>query len=108
GSGTVCGRTAAVADVLGGTRKCAGGDCEGFGVYVETGSGTVIERNYVGVDASGLRSLPNAATGIVVLSAGNRIGSGTAAGANVISANGGDGVLLGGAGTGVAGDLVGL
>src|SRR5262249_19687121 len=58
--------------------------------------GNVIEGNYIGVDATGTRALGGTAAGVVLQrgAASNLIG-GTAAGAgNVISGNGGDGILL--------------
>jgi titin len=101
--------TGAPADmnVLSGNGECTGGDCEGFGVYIWTGSGTVVSGNEIGTTANGTAALGNKATNIVVLGTGNTIG-GTASGAgNVISAGGGNGLQLGAGGNTVAGNRIG-
>src|SRR5215472_17717497 len=105
GREVIGGRNPAATNVLSGNKSCANGDCEGFGVDVESGAGTIIERNLIGTTASGRARLADA-TGAVLLSAGNRLGGGTFASGNVISGNFGDGVLLGAAST-VTGNLIG-
>src|SRR5215469_15626203 len=102
GKEVIGGRNPAATNVLSGNKSCANGDCEGFGVDVESGSGTIVERNLIGTTASGRARLADA-TGVVLLSAGNRLGGGTVASGNVISGNFGDAVLLGAAST-VAGN----
>ena len=106
GREVIGGSNPAATNVLGGNKSCANGDCEGFGVDVESGSGTIVERNLIGTTASGRARLADA-TGAVLLSAGNRLGGGTFASGNVISGNFGDGVLLGAAAT-VTGNLIGI
>jgi parallel beta-helix repeat protein len=108
GSNSIGGENAAAADVLSGNGLCTLGDCYGFGVYVESGAGTVVERSYVGTSAAGSAAVGNLATGVVILSAGNTLGSGSNANLNVVSSNGGDGVLLGGANTTLAHNIFGL
>lgn len=108
GSNTIGGENAAAADVLSGNGLCTLGDCYGFGVYIESGAGNVIERSYIGTSAAGSAAVGNRATGVVVLSAGNTLGSRSNANLNVISSNGGDGVLLGGANTTLAHNIFGL
>jgi parallel beta-helix repeat protein len=108
GSNTVGGSGAAEANVLSGNGLCTGGDCYGFGVYIESGAGTVIERSYVGTSAAGNAAAGNLATGVVILSAGNTLGSSSSSNFNVVSSNGGDGILLGGANTTVARNIIGL
>ena len=62
-------------------------------------SGTRIEGNLIGTDASGTARLGNGADGVhVERAAGTRIGGAAAGLGNVISANSGDGVRVGGAG----------
>jgi parallel beta-helix repeat protein len=90
GSGNVIGGSDPVAfNVLSGNGFCSGGDCSGFGAYVWSGSATRIVGNYIGTTAAGRARLPNMATGLVVLADNTAIAS------NVISGNGGDGVLVG-------------
>ena len=105
GSEVIGGSSPAATNLLSGNKSCLSGDCEGFGVYIESGAGTVVERNLIGTTASGRAGLANTA-GAVLLSAGNQLGGGNFAAGNVISGSFGDGVLLGAPGT-VAGNLIG-
>jgi parallel beta-helix repeat protein len=105
GNEVIGGDNPAATNLLSGNKSCMNGDCEGFGVDVESGAGTLIERNLIGTTASGRARLANA-TGVVLLSPGNRLGGGSFASGNVISGSFGDGVLLGASGT-VTGNLVG-
>ena len=105
GSEVIGGGNPAATNLLSGNKSCMNGDCQGFGVDVESGAGTLIERNLIGTTASGRARLANA-TGVVLLSPGNRLGGGTFAAGNVISGSFGDGVLLGASGT-VTGNLIG-
>lgn len=97
----VGGADAASTNVLSGNRQCTGGDCEGFGAYLEAGDGAVVQRNLIGTTASGRAALPNAATGLVAL-APNAVITG-----NVIGGSGGDGVLTGGTGVALVENLIG-
>jgi parallel beta-helix repeat protein len=108
GANTIGGDTAGAANVLSGNGMCTLGDCYGFGVYVWSGTGTVVERSYIGTNAAGKGAAGNKATGVVILSDRNTLGSASKANLNVISSNGGDGVLLGGANTTVSHNIVGL
>jgi parallel beta-helix repeat protein len=105
GKEVIGGSNPAATNVLSGNKSCPNGDCEGFGVYVQSGAGTVVERNLIGTTASGRAGLANTA-GVVLLSPGNQLGGGTLASGNVISGSYGDGVLLGAPST-VAGNLIG-
>jgi hypothetical protein len=72
-----------------------------YGIVLSSGnaSGTTIQQNYIGVDATGMIAVPNAGGGIVVESASNSIGDGAVlSSGNVISGNLGSGVVLSGAG----------
>jgi titin len=77
-------------NTVGGTTVGAGNVISGnsnIGVYVEGTTGTVIEGNHIGTDATGMTKLANAGYGIYFKGAsGNTIG-GSGAG-NVISGNG--------------------
>jgi titin len=57
-----------------------------------------VQGNYIGTDVSGTAALGNGSDGIAILNGSDStVGGTTAAAANVISANGGSGVLLSGA-----------
>ena len=71
-------------------------------------AGTVIQGNFIGTDATGLKSLGNGSDGIGFLNASNCLVGGTASGAgNVISGNGLIGVRMGGTGNVIQGNLIG-
>jgi parallel beta-helix repeat protein len=79
----------------------------------ESTSGNAIEGNRIGTNAAGAAALPNGGAGIVFTSSGvsqNVIGGTRPGTGNVVSGNGGDGVLLGGgvSATTVRGNYVGL
>jgi len=105
GNEVIGGGSPAATNLLSGNKSCMNGDCKGFGIDVESGAGTLIERNLIGTTASGQAKLANT-TGVVLLSAGNRLGGGTLAAGNIISGSFGDAVLLGASGT-VTGNLIG-
>lgn len=107
GQATIGGTTPAASNVLSGNSDCVGGSCYGFGVYIFSGSGSVIARNYIGTTASGTAPLTNTATGVVILTPNNTLGGLTAGAGNVISSSGGDGVLIAADGDVVAGNLIG-
>src|SRR5690242_19466422 len=105
GSEVIGGSSPAATNLLSGNKSCMNGDCEGFGVDVESGTGTLIERNLIGTTASGRATLADT-TGVVLLSPGNRLGGGGGASGNVSSGNVGDGALPGAPRT-VTGNLIG-
>jgi parallel beta-helix repeat protein len=98
--------------LIGGTAPGAGNVISGnggFGVFI-TGSGTIIQGNLIGTDATGMHALGNAIDGIAAPPSGlgNILIGGTALGAgNVISGNGGFGVISNVSGTTIQGNLVG-
>ena len=104
------GKTAADQNVISGNRW--------YGMRFEKSCGNTIVGNYIGVDASGLVSLPNGEypkkyAGIIISfdSKHNKLGDGTADGRNVISGNYRTGVRLEYAGTdsnSVQGNYLGL
>jgi hypothetical protein len=79
------------------------------GVLIDSGAtGNLVQGNYLGTNAAGTLALPNG-TGLEILGPSNTVG-GTAAGAgNLISGNGGDGVLINNGATGnqVQGNKIG-
>jgi CSLREA domain-containing protein len=66
---------------------------EGNGVSVSGSSGTQILENYIGVDKTGERPLPNGGRGVLAVDASN-ISVGSGSDGNVISSNGSDGIVI--------------
>jgi CSLREA domain-containing protein len=64
------------------------------GVGMPTGSGNIIEGNYIGTNAAGTAAVPNLYGVIIASSANNTIGGTTAAARNIISGNNDDGVNI--------------
>jgi titin len=89
-----------VNDTIGGTTAGAGNVISangGSGISVDYGAGyALVQGNLIGTDKTGTKPLGNTLGGVTAVYFANTIG-GTAAGAgNVIAANGGDGIVLGG------------
>src|SRR5579871_4029045 len=57
-------------------------------------SGALVQGNFVGTNAAGSNSVANGLNGILVIGNNVTIGGTTTGAANVISANGGDGILI--------------
>ncbi|HEX7471092.1 MAG TPA: right-handed parallel beta-helix repeat-containing protein [Verrucomicrobiae bacterium] len=64
------------------------------GINLSSSSGTVMENNFVGTDASTTRPLGNALAGIAITGNTNRVGGLNAGQANVVQFNGGAGVTV--------------
>jgi titin len=104
-----------VSDLLiGGTAAGAGNVISGNGlngVTITDVSGVRVAGNRIGTNAAGTAAIPNGFTGVNVTGGASDvvIGGATAAARNVISGNGGDGVLIDATGTGntVQGNHVG-
>lgn len=82
----------------------------GVGIFVDGGSGNVIEGNYIGTNVAGTADLGNSFDGVVLFgSSSNTIGGATAPKRNVISGNNSDGVSIVGVSTGnvVEGNYIG-
>jgi hypothetical protein len=82
----------------------------GAGILVE-GDGNEIGGNLIGPSTDGATGLGNAGAGVVLEGAGNVVGGAIPDERNAISGNGGDGVLISGAGASadeVAGNLIGI
>lgn len=72
----------------------------GAGVYLQNCAGNTVQGNLIGTSASGTAVLGNSSSGVSLNNAGgNQIGGASAAARNVISGNGGSGILLTGAGS---------
>jgi titin len=89
---TIGGTTSGARDVISGSAS--------YGVYINGSSDNVVVGDYLGTDASGLYSKPNA-WGVYVTggATNNTIGGTTAANRNLISGNAWTGIELNGAGT---------
>jgi len=89
-------------NVVGGTTPGARNVISGnsfYGVNIERSeaTGNRVEGNYIGTDASGSEALGNSGDGVFIgyYSENNVVGGATPGAGNVISGNGGNGVLLG-------------
>jgi len=97
-------------NTIGGLTAEARNTISGNGTNVQLVSGTahdnVVWGNYIGTDANGTVALGGAGSGVEVFASAhnNQIGGSTAQGRNVISGNGGRGVLI--LDTGTTGNLV--
>jgi len=95
---------------VGGTEAGAGNVVSGnlsSGIFLN-GSGHVVQGNFIGTDASGLKAFPNGSSGIAMGGSDHTIGSEMLAGQNIISGNKQNGVSLIGAGNcTVLGNLIG-
>jgi hypothetical protein len=100
---------------IGGATPGAGNLISGnarHGVYINSlgGGGNTVEGNLIGTDAKGALALPNDGNGVFIESENDNLIGGTEAGAgNLISGNGGDGVLIDApaAGNTVQGNFIG-
>jgi hypothetical protein len=95
---------------LGGTAPGAGNVLSGNrndGVFM-TGSGVVIQGNFIGTNAGGTGPVPNGNLGIYLAASNNTLGGTDAGAANVISGNTGPGVAVyGDFGNLIEGNLIG-
>ncbi|MEY4906445.1 MAG: hypothetical protein RL260_163, partial [Pseudomonadota bacterium] len=84
---TIGGATAADRNVVSGN--------SGTGLWIGgTSTGNQVQGNYIGTTASGDAALANTNEGIRIEAAGNTIGGTTAGQRNVVSGNGGEGILI--------------
>src|SRR5581483_10157397 len=79
-----------------------------YGIFLSGATGTVVEGNFVGLDAAGLHGLGNTLVGLKAYADGNTIGGTTSGAGNVFSANR-TGIWLdtGSSSNVVAGNLIG-
>ncbi len=103
----------AIGTVIGGSDEGAGNIIsgnDGSGIYLSEVTGTLVAGNSIGLDMAGTGVISNSRAG-VYLSGGfdNTIGGDTAGERNVISGNGGEGLVLWGAtvSTTIAGNYIG-
>jgi uncharacterized repeat protein (TIGR01451 family)/CSLREA domain-containing protein len=85
------------ATTIGGTAAGAGNVIsgnKGLGVRLDDTDGADVAGNAIGTNSEGTVAVPNSAGGVAVSGANNTIGGSTGGEGNVISANGGDGVLF--------------
>ncbi|QBB69424.1 hypothetical protein ELE36_02990 [Pseudolysobacter antarcticus] len=82
----------------------------GDGIYVDSTTGVQIIGNYIGVNVAGTAAIANGGSGIVDdLGVGTSIGDTTSGGANVISGNGDNGiVLIGVQGSQILANIIGI
>lgn len=88
-------------NTVGGTAVGAGNLLSGnvganaYGIQVNASNGTVIQGNIIGLNAAGTAKIQNDAGGILLFGGSTTTVGGTAAGArNVVSGNGGGGILI--------------
>ena len=79
GGDIIGGITAAARNIISGNR--------GKGVYISSGSGTVVQGNFIGTDVTGTVALGNLGHGVDIKGPGNIVGGTTVAARNVISGN---------------------
>jgi len=92
--------------VAGARNVISGNSSNGIAIYLLTDTGNVMEGNYVGIDSTGTKAVPNKLSGIYVLASANFIG-GTAAGAgNVVSGNTLEGIWVAGTSGNVTGNVI--
>ncbi len=98
--------------VIGGTASgegniVSGNGGDGIGIGGSPG-GVTLYGNWIGLNAAGTGSLPNASVGLTIGSDGNTIGGSISGARNVISGNGRDGVSMSGEGNLFMGNYVGV
>ncbi len=98
-AGVLLGFSFAAGNTIGGTAAGAGNLISGNlgdGILVEPtlGSGNTIQGNLIGTDISGAVALPNSGNGVEIQASGIVLGGIGAGAGNVISGNGGNGVLI--------------
>jgi hypothetical protein len=99
--------------VTGGNTSIRGLVLNGFAVGIRLGGpgSNVVQGNFIGTDRTGMIGLSNAADGIVVTSGHNLIGGTNPGERNIISANGGHGIVFEGTdanGNTLLGNFIGL
>jgi hypothetical protein len=95
-----------------GGNTISGNAGDGVFIHLTGATGNTVQGNSIGLDGSGLAAVPNASGGVEIFDAPNNLIGGSATGqGNVISGNGGSGiVLLGTTATGntIAGNAIGI
>ncbi|QDV36082.1 NosD domain-containing protein [Tautonia plasticadhaerens] len=92
---TIGGTSAGARNVISGNAVAGVGIRATGGPPTGGATGNVVAGNYLGTDAAGTSAIGNGTSGVTVLStSGNTIGGASAGARNVISGNGGDGILF--------------
>jgi uncharacterized repeat protein (TIGR01451 family) len=98
-------------DLIGGTvaaaRNVISGN-KGAGIAIASGTGNLIQGNYIGVGVTGNVAVPNQAEGVNISFVSVTIGGFQSDSQNVISGNLGDGILIFGDGSDIENNFVGL
>jgi parallel beta-helix repeat protein len=74
--------------------QISGNGVEGLELDGDAATGNHVTGNLVGTDAAGTAALPNGGNGIFVDASDNQVGGTTAADRNVVSGNGGTGIVI--------------
>ena len=104
----------AAKETIGGTVTAARNVISGNssdGVRIAPGSGSVVQGNFIGVDATGNTALLNNGSGVTLVTSGITIGGTTSGAGNIISGNAGDGIEVyagGSTPTYIQGNIIGL
>ncbi len=98
--------------VIGGTTAAernvvSGNGVNGIRMEAATGTGDVVEGNFVGIDVTGTAPLKNVGFGISAEAPGMTIGGSAPGAGNVVSANGADGIVAYANGAVIEGNFVG-
>ncbi len=113
GNGGVGVSIAATGNTVGGAaagaRNIISANVNGVVVQNLTASGNLIQGNFIGTDATGMKGLGNSLRGVEILGPGNTLGGAAPGAGNVISASGENGVEIAFQATGnlVQGNLIG-
>jgi parallel beta-helix repeat protein len=77
------------------------------GIIVTSGTGNVVQGNYVGTNAAGTAAIPNGSGGVNVGGNGNRVGGTSPGAGNLMSGNQGFGLFLTGTNAAIQGNRIG-
>jgi hypothetical protein len=96
-NGTSAGSLASGLTISGGSSTVRGLVINRFaqmGILMQTAGDNVITGNYIGTDVTGTANLGNGANGVRLDAPSNRVGGATAGERNIISGNGGSGIII--------------
>jgi CSLREA domain-containing protein len=82
---------------------------DGYGIRLAlTGEDNMVANNFIGTDSTGSLAEPNHAGGVLIAGNNNRIGGESSHARNVISGNGGDGVVVNGLRNEIQANFIGV